>query len=87
MYDDANGREHRLTKYVFNNDQLTNKNRIDKVLVYTNNEANQNYIFAAYSYVIIRDISGNVIARAITTEADAQFYNLCYQGNMPYVSE
>ena len=75
-------------KVYINNNQLTNKNRIDKVLVYTNNEANQNYIFAAYSYVIIRDnISGNVIARAITTEADAQFYNLCYQGNMPYVSE
>lgn len=82
-YDDANGREHRLTKYVFDNEQLTNKNRIDKVLVYTNNEANQNYIFAAYSYVIIRDIEGNVVASTLTAQEDAQFYNLCYTGHMP----
>ena len=82
-YNDAFGNEHRLTKYVFDNDKLTNKNRIDKVLVYTNNEANQNYIFAAYSYVIIRDVSGNVIASAVTTQDDAQFYNLCYTGHKP----
>ena len=76
--------EHRLSKYVLDNDQLTNKNRIDKVLTYTNNEDNQNYIFAAYSYVIIRDASGETVASAITTTDDAQFYNLCYKGNEPY---
>ncbi len=83
-YTDTKGNEHRLSKYVLDNDQLTNKNRIDKVLTYTNNEDNQNYIFAAYSYVIIRDASGKTVASAITTTDDAQFYNLCYKGNEPY---
>lgn len=83
-YTDTNNNVHRLSKYVLDNDQLTNKNRIDKVLTYTNNEDNQNYIFAAYSYVIIRDASGETVASAITTTDDAQFYNLCYKGNEPY---
>ncbi len=37
--------DYRVTKFVFDNNSLTNKNRIDKVLRYTNNTANQNYIF------------------------------------------
>lgn len=83
-YTDTKGNEHRLSKYVLDNSTLTNKNRIDKVLVYTNNEANQNYIFTAYSYVIIRDTSGNIIASVISTADEAQYYNLCYTGNTPY---
>lgn len=83
-YTDTKGNEHRLSKYVLDNSTLTNKNRIDKVLVYTNNEANQNYIFTAYSYVIIRDTSGNIIASVISTADETQYYNLCYTGNTPY---
>ncbi len=86
IYNDANSNEHRLTKYVFTNSQLTNKNRIDKVLVYTNNEANQNYIFAAYTYVILTNIETGEQFKVITTVDDAQFYNLCYKGNEPYKS-
>lgn len=68
----------RVTKYVFNNDALTNKNRIDKVIRYTNNTANQNYIFSAYAYVIIRNADGSVNEVVIS---DAQYYNICYVGN------
>lgn len=68
----------RVTKYIFNNDALTNKNRIDKVIRYTNNTANQNYIFSAYAYVIIRNADGSVNEVVIS---DAQYYNICYVGN------
>lgn len=68
----------RVTKYVFNNDALTNKNRIDKVIRYTNNTANQNYIFSAYAYVIIRNADGSVNKVVIS---DPQYYNICYVGN------
>lgn len=85
-YTDSNNNEHRLTKYVFTNSQLTNKNRIDKVLVYTNNEANQNYIFAAYTYVILTNTETGEQFKVITSVDDAQFYNLCYKGNEPYKS-
>lgn len=72
------GENVRVTKYVFNNDALTNKNRIDKVIRYTNNTANQNYIFSAYAYVIIRNADGSVNKVVIS---DPQYYNICYVGN------
>ena len=75
---DINGENVRVTKYVFNNDALTNKNRIDKVIKYTNNTANQNYIFSAYAYVIIRNADGSVNNVVIS---DPQYYNICYVGN------
>lgn len=75
---DINGEDVRVTKYVFNNDALTNKNRIDKVIRYTNNTANQNYIFSAYAYVIIRNADGSVNNVVIS---DPQYYNICYVGN------
>lgn len=75
---DINGENVRVTKYVFNNDALTNKNRIDKVIRYTNNTANQNYIFSAYAYVIIRNADGSVNNVVIS---DPQYYNICYVGN------
>lgn len=82
-YTDDNDNEHRLSKYVLNNDELTNKNRIDKVLVYSNNEANQKYIFAAYAYVIVRNKDGNIVQSDISGLDEVQFYNLCYTGNIP----
>lgn len=75
---DINGEDVRVTKYVFNNDALTNKNRIDKVIKYTNNTANQNYIFSAYAYVIIRNADGSVNNVVIS---NPQYYNICYVGN------
>lgn len=75
---DINGENVRVTKYVFNNDALTNKNRIDKVIKYTNNTANQNYIFSAYAYVIIRNADGSVNNVVIS---EPQYYNICYVGN------
>ena len=75
---DINGENVRVTKYVFNNDALTNKNRIDKVIKYTNNTANQNYIFSAYAYVIIKNADGSVNNVVIS---DPQYYNICYVGN------
>lgn len=72
------GEDVRVTKYVFNNDALTNKNRIDKVIRYTNNTANQNYIFSAYAYVIIRNADGSVNNVVIS---NPQYYNICYVGN------
>lgn len=82
-YKDTSGYEHRLSKYVLNNEDLTNKNRIDKVLVYTNNEANQKYIFAAYAYVIVRDADGTIVQCDISNANEVQFYNLCYTANIP----
>lgn len=82
-YTDTSGYEHRLSKYVLNNEDLTNKNRIDKVLVYTNNEANQKYIFAAYAYVIVRNTDGTIAQWDISNANEVQFYNLCYTANIP----
>lgn len=82
-YTDTSGYVHRLSKYVLNNEDLTNKNRIDKVLVYTNNEANQKYIFAAYAYVIVRDVNGTIVQCDISNANEVQFYNLCYTANIP----
>ncbi len=82
-YTDTSGYVHRLSKYILNNDDLTNKNRIDKVLLYTNNEANQKYIFAAYAYVIVRDADGNIVQYDISNANEVQFYNLCYTANIP----
>ena len=82
-YIDTSGYEHRLSKYVLNNEDLTNKNRIDKVLVYTNNEANQKYIFAAYAYVIVRNADGTIAQWDISNANEVQFYNLCYTANIP----
>lgn len=70
--------DYRVTKFVFDNDSLTNKNRIDKVLRYTNNTANQNYIFTAYAFVVIKDSLGTVQEMQIS---NPQYYNLCYVGN------
>lgn len=70
--------DYRVTKFVFDNNSLTNKNRIDKVLRYTNNTANQNYIFTAYAFVVIKDSHGTVQEMKIS---DPQYFNLCYVGN------
>lgn len=70
--------DYRVTKFVFDNDSLTNKNRIDKVLRYTNNTANQNYIFTAYAFVVIKDSNGEVKDMCISK---SQYFNLCYVGN------
>lgn len=70
--------DYRVTKFVFDNKSLTNKNRIDKVLRYTNNTANQNYIFTAYAFVVIKDSNGTVKEMKIS---NPQYFNLCYVGN------
>ena len=76
---------HNLTKYINTNSKLTNKNRIDKVLTYTNNKDNQEYVYAAYSYVVVRRVSDNAIVGY--AKSDAQYYNFCYLGNKPVVNE
>lgn len=70
--------EYRITKLVFDNNSLTNKNRIDEVLKFTNNTANQNYIFTAYAFVVIKDFNGEVKDTCIS---ESQYFNLCYVGN------
>lgn len=70
--------EYRITKLVFDNNSLTNKNRIDEVLKFTNNTANQNYIFTAYAFVVIKDYNGEVKDTCIS---ESQYFNLCYVGN------
>lgn len=70
--------EYRITKLVFDNNSLTNKNRIDEVLKFTNNTANQNYIFTAYAFVVIKDSNGEVKDMCISK---SQYFNLCYVGN------
>lgn len=69
-----------LTKYVNNNSDLTNKNRLDKVFRYTNSTDAQKRIFAAYSYVLIKKKNGDQVAFAIS---DVQKFNFCYTGNKP----
>lgn len=70
--------QYRITKLIFDNNSLTNKNRIDEVLKFTNNTANQNYIFTAYAFVVIKDSYGTVSEMQIS---DPQYFNLCYVGN------
>lgn len=70
--------QYRITKFIFDNDTLTNKNRIDEVLKFTNNTANQNYIFSAYAFVVIKNSNGTVKEKKIS---DPQYFNLCYVGN------
>lgn len=70
--------QYRITKLIFDNNTLTNKNRIDEVLKFTNNTANQNYIFTAYAFVVIKDSDGTVSEMQIS---DPQYFNLCYVGN------
>ena len=70
--------QYRITKLIFDNNSLTNKNRIDEVLKFTNNTANQNYIFTAYAFVVIKDSDGTVSEMQIS---DPQYFNLCYVGN------
>lgn len=69
-----------LTKYQNDNSKLTNKNRLDKVFRYSNTEAAQKRVFAAYSYVVIRNASNEVVASAIS---DPQKFNFAYVGNKP----
>ena len=76
--DTFDNEQYRITKFIFDNDTLTNKNRIDEVLKYTNNTANQNYIFSAYAFVVIKDSHGIVQKKKIS---DPQYFNLCYVGN------
>lgn len=70
--------QYRITKLIFDNNSLTNKNRIDEVLKFTNNTANQNYIFTAYAFVVIKNSNGTVSEMQIS---DPQYFNLCYVGN------
>lgn len=76
--DTFDNEQYRITKFIFDNDTLTNKNRIDEVLKYTNNTANQNYIFSAYAFVVIKDSHGAVQKKKISVP---QYFNLCYVGN------
>ena len=76
--DTFDNEQYRITKFIFDNNTLTNKNRIDEVLKYTNNTANQNYIFSAYAFVVIKDSHGIVQKKKIS---DPQYFNLCYVGN------
>ena len=73
-----------LTRYQNNGpavQTMTNKNRLDKVFRYTNTEAAQKRVFAAYSYIVIRRNSDNqVVASAIS---DQQRFNFAYIGNKP----
>ena len=77
-FDTFDNEQYRITKFIFDNDTLTNKNRIDEVLKYTNNTANQNYIFSAYAFVVIKNYDGTVKEMKIS---DPQYFNLCYVGN------
>lgn len=77
-FDTFDNEQYRITKFIFDNDTLTNKNRIDEVLKYTNNTANQNYIFSAYAFVVIKYSDGRVKEKKIS---DPQYFNLCYVGN------
>lgn len=77
-FDTFDNEQYRITKFIFDNDTLTNKNRIDEVLKYTNNTANQNYIFSAYAFVVIKNYDGTVKEKKIS---DPQYFNLCYVGN------
>ncbi|MBQ9680077.1 MAG: hypothetical protein IJV48_05295 [Ruminococcus sp.] len=68
-----------FSKYVLDNAKLTNKNRTDGVVRFSNSETAQKKVYAAYSYIIIK--KGNVLtAFAIS---DAQLFNFCYLGNKP----
>lgn len=77
-FDTFDNEQYRITKFIFDNDTLTNKNRIDEVLKYTNNTANQNYIFTAYAFVVIKNSDGTVKGKKISVP---QYFNLCYVGN------
>ncbi|MEE3491376.1 InlB B-repeat-containing protein [Ruminococcus sp.] len=67
------------SKYVLDNSKLTNKNRTDGVVRFSNSETAQNKVYAAYSYIIIKK-NGALTAFAIS---DAQLFNFCYLGNKP----
>lgn len=67
------------SKYVLDNSKLTNKNRTDGVVRFTNSETAQKKVYAAYSYIIINKGSTEY-AFAIS---DAQLFNFCYLGNKP----
>ena len=69
----------KLTKYVNNNADLTNKNRLDKVFRYDNKESIQKRVTAAYSYIIIKN-NNEIVGFAIS---DAQLFNFAYLGNKP----
>ena len=71
-----------LAKYkVKDNSDMTNKNRIDKVLKFTNSTTSgvQEKVFFAYSYIVIKK-DGNVITTAISAP---QKFNFAYIGNKP----
>ena len=48
-----NVKVHNFIQYYNNNDLLTNKNRLDKVIIFNNTETVQKAVLVAYSYVII----------------------------------
>ena len=68
-----------FSKYVLDNAKLTNKNRTDGVVRFSNSEAAQKKVYAAYSYIII-NMGSELTAFAIS---DAQLFNFCYLGNKP----
>lgn len=68
------------SKYVLDNSKLTNKNRTDGVVRFTNSVDAQKKVYAAYSYIIIKQTDGTDVAFAIS---DAQLFNFCYLGNKP----
>lgn len=68
------------SKYVLDNSKLTNKNRTDGVVRFSNTKPAQQKVYAAYSYIIIKKTGGTDVAFAIS---DAQLFNFCYLGNKP----
>ena len=71
-----------LAKYkVKDNSDMTNKNRIDKVLKFTNSTTSgvQEKVYFAYSYIVIKK-NDSVIATAISAP---QKFNFAYIGNKP----
>ena len=70
-----------LAKYrVKNNSDMTNKNRIDKVLKFTNSETAQQKVYYAYSYIVIKKNNGDLVRTAISAP---QKFNFAYVGNKP----
>lgn len=71
-----------LAKYkVKDNSDMTNKNRIDKVLKFTNSTTSgvQKKVYFAYSYIVIKK-NDSVITTAISAP---QKFNFAYIGNKP----
>ena len=79
----GNDVSHNYIKYMNNNSLLTDKNRLDKVVIFTNNEKAQKAVLAAYSYIIITNASTGAKTVAVS---NPQLFNFAYVGNKPLTS-